>query len=403
MNAMTIASLEHLAKTWHAALDAELEGARAFRRFIHANPEVSGDELATREHVAERLELPLTPVADTGGFARIGPDSGPSIALRAELDALPVTERTGVEWAADNGAMHACGHDVHMAALTAVLRAARTLDLPFGLVGLFQPREETYPSGAQDMCAAGALERDDVRHVIGAHVHPSVARGAVSTGAGAVNAASSELRVTVRGQGGHGAYPHQGNDVAHAVAQLVVGLAEVVRRTTNPMQPALISVGSISVGEGAANVLPAEGSLAAMVRSMGDGDDARLEAAVRRYVEHTAESFGVTAEVTWSHGEPVLSNAPELVAMLNARLPSVGLEIAPTMRSLGADDFSFFGQQVPSVMCFVGVDSVSEHPAHSLHDPHFLPDEEAVDRVARTLVCGYLAAAERLAGMTDAE
>lgn len=403
MTAMTHAELARLAEAWSAALDAELEGARAFRRLLHANPEISGEELATRDRVAERLEASLTPVASTGALVRIGPASGPSIALRAELDALPVTERTGVEWAAENGAMHACGHDVHMAALTAVLRAARALDLPFGLVGLFQPREETYPSGAQDMCAAGVLEADDVRHVIGAHVHPAVARGQVSSGAGAVNAASSEVRVIMQGKGGHGAYPHQGNDVAHAVAQLVVGLAEVVRRTANPMHPALISVGSISVGEGAANVLPAEGSLAAMVRSMGDGDDARLEAAVRRYVEHTAASFGVTADVSWSRGEPVLSNAPELVATLDARLPSVGLDVAPTMRSLGADDFSFFGQQVPSVMCFVGVDSVSDHTARSLHDPHFLPDDEAVDRVARTLVCGYLAAAQQLAGLTGTE
>lgn len=403
MTAMTHAELARLAEAWSAALDAELEGARAFRRLLHANPEISGEELATRDRVAERLEVSLTPVASTGALVRIGPASGPSIALRAELDALPVTERTGVEWAAENGAMHACGHDVHMAALTAVLRAARALDLPFGLVGLFQPREETYPSGAEDMCAAGVLEADDVRHVIGAHVHPAVARGQVSTGAGAVNAASSELRVIMQGKGGHGAYPHQGNDVAHAVAQLVVGLAEVVRRTANPMHPALISVGSISVGESAANVLPAEGSLAAMVRSMGDGDDARLEAAVRRYVEHTAASFGVTADVSWSRGEPVLSNAPELVATLDARLPSVGLDVAPTMRSLGADDFSFFGQQVPSVMCFVGVDSVSDHTARSLHDPYFLPDDEAVDRVARTLVCGYLAAAQQLAGLTGTE
>ncbi|MEU8282576.1 M20 metallopeptidase family protein [Micrococcus luteus] len=394
---MTDADLDRLAETWLLALERELPAAEQLRRELHANPRRSGDEADTTARIAAATGIRFEPTAGTGGVARLGPAAGPSVLVRAELDALPVTERTGAACAAEGGLMHACGHDVHLAALTALLRAAEGLELPVGLLALLQPREETYPSGASDVCAEGVLERWQVAWAVGAHVHPQVPRGAVATGAGPVNAASSELEIRLSGGGGHGAYPHHARDVAAVASGLVLALPELVRRSVDPLAPALISVGTISVGEGGANVLPDRGVVRAMLRTMGPGDDERIVEAVRRFARGHAEGFGVEVEVAWEAGEPVLANDADLVERLERRLPGLGLAPSAPMRSLGADDFSFFAEAVPSIMCFVGVDSIGPDPDASLHDPTFLPDDGAVSRTARAMLAGYLASAVSLA------
>lgn len=388
--------LDDLGAAWLAALGRELPAAAELRRRIHADARVSGCERPMADLVAEAVGAAFERAADTGGVARFGPQEGACVLVRAELDALPVRERTGVGWACDTGAMHACGHDVHLAALAALLRAARGLELPVGLLAVLQPREETYPSGAQDLREAGLLERWDVARAVGAHVHPGVPRGGVATGPGPVNAASSEIEIVVRGAGGHGAYPHRARDVAAAVSGIVLALPELVRRAVDPLAPALVSVGTIVVGEGSANVLPGEGTIRAMLRTMRPGDDKRVVEAVRRFAAGHAAGLGAEAQVEWTVGEPVLANDAELVRAFEDRLPGLGLEAAAPMRSLGADDFSFFAEAVPSIMCFVGVDSAGPEPGASLHDPTFLPDDDAVARVARAMLGGYLAAVETM-------
>ena len=169
-----MSDFSELLDNWLDRLRAQLPAAHALRRAIHANPRVSGDEQATTDAIAQAMGIELDPVAETGAITRLGPTTGPSVALRGELDALPVKEETGVEWASTSGAMHACGHDVHLAALTAVVRAAVDLDLPYGLVPFLQPREETYPSGAQDIKNSGRFADLQVAHAIGAHVHLSL-------------------------------------------------------------------------------------------------------------------------------------------------------------------------------------------------------------------------------------
>lgn len=386
-------ALGHLTAQWLDALAAELPGAHELRRELHQAPEVSGKETATAKRVAAAMGVAITPVAETGGYGRLGPRTGPSVGLRGELDALPVVEKTGLEWASTNGAMHACGHDVHLAALTAVVRAARDLDLPYALVPLLQPREEAYPSGARDIEAAGVLTSQQVAHVIGAHVHPDVALGAVATGAGFVNAEAGELDIEVSGQGGHGAYPHAGADVAAAVAQIVTGLPEMLRRVVDPMEPVVISVGTIQVGNGAANVLPDHGRILATIRTTGPETTERLVEAISRFVAAQAAAYDCTGTLTHTLGEPALINDDELVEVLDAELEQAGLRPTEPMRSLGADDFSFFSEVVPSVMCFVGVHSAGKQ---SLHDATFLPDDGALERVARTFIAGYIAACRRL-------
>ncbi|MEA5052008.1 MAG: M20/M25/M40 family metallo-hydrolase, partial [Propionicimonas sp.] len=177
-----------------AGIDEVLPQALLLRRALHQHPDLGGAEQPTADRLRRAMpELAPTRIAGTGFLVRTGPDGGPSVGLRAELDALPVVEQTGVDWAASNGAMHACGHDVHLAAAWALQRAASRLDLPAGLVSIFQPREEIQPSGGEDVVASGVLADHDVRAMIGVHVQPRVPAGVVSTGTGGVNAAADEF------------------------------------------------------------------------------------------------------------------------------------------------------------------------------------------------------------------
>lgn len=389
----TTPTYDKLAQRWIAALDQELPAAVKLRKELHANPRVSGEEQDTTHAVASAMELDFKSLATTGGISRIGPQTGPSIALRGELDALPVEEATGVEWASSNTAMHACGHDVHLAALVAVVRAAKRLELPYGLVPFLQPREETYPSGALDIKDSGAFATYGVAHAIGAHVHPDVPLGAVASGEGFINAAAGEFIITVDGQGGHGAYPHKANDVAVCVAHVVSGLSEIVRRTSNPMAPALISVGSVQVGSSAANVLAGKGTIKTTVRTSSSAAAQEIATAVQGFVEHTAQAYGCTGDLEYLPGEPALINDEHLAANFAAVQGKLGLETGEPMRSLGADDFSFYGELVPSLMCFVGVGTGA---TPSLHDAQFLPPDSAVGYTAKALIAGYLAAARAL-------
>jgi amidohydrolase len=387
-------SLETLRLLWCQALLDEIDGAITLRHRLHARPSLSGEEEPAALVLEEALGIPMERTAVTGRVGRVGPGDGPAVLLRAELDALPVREATGAAYASLDGHMHACGHDVHQAALVAVVRAARHLDLPVGLVPLLQPREETYPSGAKDAVDSGVLSRYAVSAAIGAHVHPTVPLGTVATGAGVVNAAADELEIVLRGRGGHGAYPHHAADPVAAVAHVVLALPEVLRRTVSPMRPSTLSVGHLQAGRASANVLPSEARLLATMRTTDARDRRRIQEEVRRMATSQAAAFGLEAEVTVTAGEPVLFNDPDLVERMDRWLERAGVEVTEPMRSLGADDFSFFGEVVPSVMSFVGVQVAGHDEPPPLHHAQFLPTDDAVLQVATALMSGYLAAAE---------
>lgn len=397
----TVAHLTELAARWNAALERELPAAAQLRRELHAQPRVAGDEHATTARITHALSdlILFESIADSGAVGRFGPADGPSIALRAELDALPVTELTGAPFAATNGAMHACGHDVHQAALVALVRAAQGLELPLGIVALLQPREESYPSGALDIVREGILDRFGIAHVIGAHVHPGVRVGAVASGGGFINAAADEIEIRIEGRGGHAAYPHEASDTIAAIAHIAIAIPEVIRRTISPLRPAIISIGTLAAGEGAANVLPAHARLFATMRTTDPVDRDPLFRAVSLMAQRTAESFGTRAVVTRVEGEPALINDSGLAAGADDWLASLGVDGAVPMRSLGADDFSYYCDAVPSLMLFVGVHTPGEDPPPGLHHPRFLPDDESVGTVARALLAGYLAATERVLGI----
>ena len=372
-----------------AALAEELPGAGELRRWLHSRPCVSGSERPTRDAVLAALpDGAVTPVADSGALVRIGGD-GPAVGLRAELDALPVTERTGVAWAADDGAMHACGHDVHMAALVAVCRALDRLGPPpVPVLAVLQPREETYPSGARDIVASGLL--DGVRAMVGAHVQPVLPAGTVACTPGGVNASADEFAVTMRGPGGHAAYPQRTSDPVLALSQFVVSAQQIVARDADPMVPAVVTVGALTAGE-AANAIPDRATARGTLRAMSEDQRGVLWRRVREVADGVAATHGCAADVTLTEGEPLLVNDADLAGRAARVLGAFGHRVSEPLRSCGADDFSYYTAAAPSLMMFAGTDHAD--PGATLHRPTFLPGDDAIGHVADALLAAYLAAA----------
>ncbi|PKV90750.1 amidohydrolase [Amycolatopsis echigonensis] len=386
--------MNDLVEAWRAALAEELPAAMELRRRIHADPRASGDEEDTARIVAAALGEGER-VAKTGRLIEISaPHPGPAVALRAELDALPVVERTGVEWAAKTGLMHACGHDVHLAALTAVCRAARRIELPRPLYAILQPREETSPSGALDLVESGVLEDRGIDTVIGAHVQPRLPYGVVSAAPGPVNASTDEFEVVLHGLGGHAGYPHLLRDPVLALSQLVVSLQQVASRRIDPMHGAVCSIGRLSAGT-AANVVPNSASAFGSLRLMRASDRERALEVLDEIVHGTARAYGCTADLRISPCEPVLVNDPALAAAARIWLERGGADVDVDFRSFGADDFAHYcGNGVRGLMLFVGLGETAGAP--SLHGETFLPEDAAVGQVADALLAGYLAAASDL-------
>ena len=378
------------------SLEGELPRALELRERLHMIPEPSHGEHATSGLVAEALGTgSVEVVARTGLLARVGLP-GEAVAVRAELDALPIEEETGSSFASTNGLMHACGHDVHMAALAALFRAAGRIEgsLRKPLAALFQPSEEAYPSGADLVVREGVLE-GETGAVVAAHVHPDVPWGSVSVEAGPVNASSDNLRVVVEGSGGHGAYPHRAHDPVLALSHSIVALQSLVSRRLDPTHAAVFSVGWIRAGS-AENVIPGVAEAGGTLRTLDPEDREPLRSVAREIVENTARAHGCTARVEVIDGEPATVNDPALADTAHSLLTEAGFEPAPQMRSCGSDDFGFYGLTSPTLMLFVGLEGAPNTPNVPLHHPRFLPSDEAVGAVARTQAVAFTAAASSL-------
>jgi amidohydrolase len=377
------------------ALDRELDGAVELRHRLHAAPEPAHEERRTGEIVRERLPVQVQSAAGTGLLARVGPAQGAPIAIRAELDGLPIVERTNAPFSASGETMHACGHDVHMAALVALARAAAELqELPVALLAVFQPSEEAYPSGAQEL-ASGALPRASPAAVVAAHIHPEIPWGSVALDPGTVNAASDSVEITVEGKPTHGAYPHHGRDPILAIAQIVVALHAQVARRVDPLAPALVNVGVLEGGS-TENVIPASARARASLRAYRPQERAALRELVEEVVQGVASAHGCKATVELTEGEPALENDPRIVGRGRELLEQAGLSSSAAWGSCGADDFAFFGELAPLAMGFVGLDGAPGFVSRPLHHPELLPPDEAVALVARTQAVLFIAAAEAL-------
>ncbi|MFE3449413.1 M20 family metallopeptidase [Nonomuraea sp. NPDC059194] len=378
-------------------LDDELPDAIRLRHRLHAVPEPGGAEAETCAVIAEHLPLPHRVVAGTGMLVRVGRDGEPAIGVRAELDGLPLTERTGAAFASANGHMHACGHDVHLAALVALVRAARRTELPAPLVAIFQPCEERHPSGAVALLRDGELEAEAVESVVAVHVHPDLPWGTIGADPGTVNAAADAIRIDVEGRGGHAAYPHRTRDPVLALSQLVVALHGLVGRRIDPVHGATLTVGAVHAGT-AENVIPGAGHALVTVRALDPADQHELRLAVRECAEHVAAAHGCTARLTFTKSEPPLVNDPALAEAARRRAAAAGFALAPAWHSCGGDDFAHYGTARPTLMAFVGLGGAPGFTHAGLHDPRFLPPDEAVAACARAQALAYVAALSARSG-----
>ncbi len=374
-------------------LDRELPGAIELRHLLHRNPELAHAEHATLELVTERLPVPCRSVAGTGGAALVGTAGVAPVAVRAELDGLPLRELTGSEFSAEGETMHACGHDVHMAALVALARAAHALadELPVPLLALLQPSEEAYPSGAEEL-ARNELAEIAPAAVVGAHVHPELGWGTVGLDEGVVNASCDAAEIVVRGEPTHGAYPHLGRDPILALAEVVVSLHAQVGRRIDPLGAAVLTVGTIEGGS-AENVIPAEARARAALRAHSSEHRRILRELVREVSDGVAGAHGCTATVEITPGEPQLENDPVIVSGARELIATTGLTCTSGWRSAGSDDFAFFGALAPIAMAFVGLDGAGGFTTRPLHHPELLVPDAAVGAVARVQAALFVAAA----------
>jgi len=385
-----------LAAELRASMARELPAAVTLRHELHSDAEPSGLEYRTAAKVAAALGASDAPVvAGTGRLVRIGRKEGPCVAMRAELDALPIAEQTGALWASRTGAMHACGHDVHLAALAAFGWAARAADLsgslPVPLLAVLQPREESIPSGAKDIVASGALEAHLPGAIIAVHLQHQLPAGTVAATVGTVNAATDDFEITVAGTGGHAGYPQLAADPVVALCQTVLALQQVVSRRSDPTHAVVLSVGMLEAGQ-AANVIPPAAAARGTLRVLDEADRPELHKAIREVVEYTCLAYGCRGTVTIEHGEPALVNDEALTTASWPWLREAGFSVDTSFRSCGADDFSYYTRSGPTLMLFLGTGG-----PHTLHHPSFLPDDEMVGQVASAMLAGYLGAQSLLA------
>lgn len=384
----------------------------AWRRDIHQHPELGNRETRTAALVADHLRAlglePKTGIATTGVTAVLkGGRPGPRIALRADMDALPVTERVDLPFASKVtttfrgetvGVMHACGHDAHVAILMGLAEALVAMrdELAGEVMFLFQPAEEGVPEGevggAKEMLAQGVFDDFRPDAVFGLHVGSTYNVGQVAVRPGPMMAASDSFEITVKGRQTHGSRPWNGVDPIVAAADLVTTAQTIVsRRTDITRLPAVVTFGAVKGGI-RHNIIPDSVELIGTIRTFDDGMREAIFADLRNVAEHTSAAHGATIDATipLSHNYPVTANDPELIARMLPSLEAAvgeGNVVDPGLIT-GAEDFSFFAREVPGMYFFVGATPKGTDPrtAASNHSPEFYLDEGALDVGLRAML-----------------
>lgn len=363
------------------------EQYRSIRHHLHAHPELSYVEYNTSSFIQKHLEklgIPFTVMANTGVIGIInGRPSSRVIALRADMDALPIQEENSQPYTSTvKGVMHACGHDVHT---TCLLGAAQILnelkDEWHGTIKLiFQPGEEKNPGGASILIKEGVLENPAPQAIFGLHVHPLLETGKLSFRAGKVMASADELYITIKGKGGHAAAPHLTTDTILTASMITIALQQVVSRNNNPFSPSVLSICSIQGGH-TTNVIPTEVKLMGTFRAMDE--DWRLKAhdRIRTIVQHIAESQGAEVDLKIDVGYPCVYNDPNL----NDATRSIGSDfvgsdlVEETELRMGAEDFGYYTQQIPGCFFRLGTGNKSKGIESGVHTPTFDVDENAIE------------------------
>jgi amidohydrolase len=360
----------------------------SFRRHLHANPELSYEEFNTAKFIAEKLRSiglqPQEGFATTGVVVLIqgkNPEKK-TVALRADIDALPITEENKVEYKSKNvGVMHACGHDVHTSSLLGTAKILNELKDQFeGTVKLiFQPGEEKNPGGASYMIKEGVLQNPAPASILGQHVMPLLPVGKIGFREGMYMASSDELYLKVIGKGGHGAAPELTIDPIVIASHIIIGLQQVISRNANPKQPTVLTFGNI-IGKGATNIIPDEVNIAGTFRALNE--EWRKEG-LRRIVkmaEGIAESMGAICEVTISHGYPFLNNDIELTRRIRkAAEHYVGVDnVVDLDLAMGSEDFAYYSHVIPASFYRLGTRNEAKGITSYVHTPTFNIDEDAL-------------------------
>ncbi len=362
----------------------------ALRRQLHQEPELSYQERDTQKFMRQRLEaigFDCRAVADTGLLAfppaGAGRQGGPVVALRAELDALPIHEANEVSYRSRrDGVMHACGHDAHM---TMVFGAGQLLlteadHLPGSFVLLFQPAEEVPPGGARRVLDEGVLAEAGVEAIFGLHVDPRHPAGQILLKKGPLMAATDRFRLTVIGKGGHGAYPHLATDVVVTAAQIVLGLQTIVARRLDPVESGVVSIGRIEGGT-ADNILPERVTFSGTLRSHSNDVRRQLPEWIREIAGGIATGAGARIEFEYLPGHPGLANDPATIDFLASALASsLGPEriVEMTRPVMGGEDFAHYLEALPGAFLRIGVRNEGAGIVHPLHNSRFNLDESAL-------------------------
>jgi hippurate hydrolase len=358
------------------------------RRHLHVHPELSYQEFETSKYVQAKLKEcgnDFEVMATTGVIVIIKGKNPEKriIALRADMDALPITEQNELEYRSKNkGVMHACGHDVHTTCLLGAAKILSELKEEWeGTIKLiFQPGEEKNPGGASLLIKEGVLENPKPQAIFGLHVHPNLEVGKLSFRGGMVMASADEIYISVKSKGGHAAAPHLTTDTILTASHLVVNLQQVISRMNNPFNPTVLSITSI-LGGNTTNVIPSEVKLMGTFRAMNEEWRFKAHELIKNICEKTGDISGAQIDVEIDVGYPFVLNDVTLTGMAKRKAEEFAGEqnVEETEMRMGAEDFAFYSHLVPACFFRLGVGNVQKNISSGVHTPTFNIDEKAIE------------------------
>jgi amidohydrolase len=371
--------IQSLAKAYHAEIIAH-------RRYLHSHPELSFNEVNTANYVCEQLDkLNITYQKGVGGHgivAHLG-NGKEVVALRADMDALPILEKNDVAYKSKNeGIMHACGHDVHTASLLGAAMILKQIEaeLDYKVRLIFQPAEEKLPGGASLMIKEGVLKNPIPINILGQHVHPPLEVGKVGLKAGMYMASADEIYIEVQGRGGHGALPQECKDPIITAANILVALQQIVSRHAPPTVPTVLTFGKINSDGGATNVIPYKVYIEGTFRTMNEEWREKALSLITQIAEGTAESHGLKAVVTIPKGYPYLQNDEILTPLVKSKMQEyLGEEnVVDLPIRMTAEDFSYYTHHVPACFYRLGTGNIAKGITSPVHTDTFNIDEDAL-------------------------
>ncbi len=359
----------------------------ATRRHLHSHPELSFKEFETTKFIAKKLKsigYDLQQITETGGYIDIQGKNPQAkvIALRGDIDALPILEKTDKEYASKNeGVMHACGHDVHTTCLLGAVQIIDFLKDEFeGTIRfIFQPGEERLPGGASVMIKNGVLKNPNIDKIMGQHVMPLIDAGKVGFRSGLYMASADEIYIKVIGKGGHGAHPHQNIDPVYISAQIITQLQSVVSRHAKPSIPSVLSIGKV-IANGATNIIPNEVSMEGTFRTYDEEWRNKAHKIIEKTCNDTAEIHGAKCEVEVRKGYPFLKNDEDLTThTMNWAKEYLGEDNVEELELWPAgEDFAYYSQEIPASFYRLGIRNQNKFNQTMLHTPTFDIDEDAL-------------------------